>query len=90
MASRTIELLSHEPSDMMYLLVDGEREFTGNTWDFHAGCQGTHVAGYELAGLWDKGAQSLAGVLKLKMGADGHDVTLTEREISDAENDRLL
>ncbi len=88
-ATRMIELLSHEPSDMQYLLVDGECEFIGNAWDFHSGCQGAEFAGYDLTGLWDKGAQSLAGILKLKMELDGFAVSLIEREISDDENELL-
>jgi hypothetical protein len=86
---RRIELLTYEPWDMLWLLVDGELEMAGNAWDWHAGCSGTEFAGYDLDGLWDRGARSAAGLVKLMLERDGYQVELVEREIDDQEAEQL-
>lgn len=84
---RTIEIARYEEADMAYILLDGEAVFIGNEWDFHAGCMGTTIAGYDLEGKWDKGVESLAYVLSVEIEREGATVTRSERTLTEHESD---
>ena len=86
---KTVEIARYPDHDMAYILVDGENVYSGNYWDFHSGCYGSKVAGYELSGIWDEGIDSLGGVLKLLMEKEGHEVTLTKKTLTDEEYETL-
>ena len=80
-----IKVARFEAHEMAFILVDNKPVYSGNYWDFHSGCQGTKIAGYELKGLWDQGIDSLGGVLKLVMEKEGKKVTLSHKKLNQQE-----
>lgn len=80
-----ITVAKYESHEMGFILVDGNSVFTGNYWDFHSGCHGTKIAGYDLSGIWDSGMTSLAGALKSKMEAAGKSVEIETKKLTKEE-----
>ena len=80
-----IEIARYPQHEMAFILVNNESVFTGNYHDFHSGCHGSVIAGYNLDGLWDRGIDSLGGALKLVMEKDGKDVELSKKNLTQAE-----
>lgn len=80
-----IEIATYEPHEMAFILVNKKPVYSGNYWDFHSGCHGTNIAGYNLDGLWDKGIDSLGGVLKLVMEKEGKEVQLVRKALNSKE-----
>lgn len=78
-----IKLSTYQEHDMIFVFVDKEIVFQGNTHDFNVYSQGPVVAGYNLEGLWDSGAKSLCGVLKLLLEKEGKTVEIKEEEMTD-------
>lgn len=83
--STVIELAVYKPHEMGYVLINGKCEFQGNYWDFHSGCHGSTIAGYDLSNKWDRGMASLANALKSAMEADGVKVSVKNKTLTDKE-----
>lgn len=60
---KTIITITNEDMEMALMFVDDRSVFFGNFWDFHSGCLGTEIGGFELEGKWDRGIDSLANAL---------------------------
>lgn len=84
-----IKLATYEDHDMIFVFIDKELVFQGNTYDYTVDSHGPEVAGYNLDGLWDKGAKSLCGVLKLLMEKEGKTVEIKEESLTDRQYVKL-
>jgi hypothetical protein len=49
---------------MAFVLINEKVAYTGNYEDFHAGCHGSHIAGIDLKGKWNRGMDTLVCALK--------------------------
>ena len=82
-----IEVLRYDPHKMAFIKINDKVIFTGNYHDFHADCHGSKIGGYDLTGLWDRGIDSLATALKLKIGES---CEIDHKKISREEYELLL
>ena len=84
-----ITVARYDNHEMAYVLVNEKTVYSGNYWDFHSGCHGTKVAGYELKGLRDSGIDSLATALKSKMTDKGIDAKIIQKDLTSEEYNKF-
>ncbi len=85
-----ITVAKYPDAEMAFVMIDKEIVFSGNDWDFHAGCSGTFIGGYELADLWDAGIMGLALALKEKIVESGKEVTLNRKTLTEKQYNKLM
>jgi hypothetical protein len=86
-----IEVLRYDDHEMAGVLVNNKIVFQGNYWDFHSGCHGTKIGGYELKGKWDEGVESLATALAyVILEKDGVKAKIVNRNLTKEEHDELF
>ena len=87
MAKNKVQIVvaTYDAHEMGFVIIDGKSVFTGNFWDFHSGCHGTKIGGYELNGIWDRGISSLATALKVKIEETGSEVEVLKKQLTSKE-----
>lgn len=83
--TKKITVALYDNHEMGFILIDDEVVFSGNYWDFHSGCQGTKIGGFEVGEIWDSGTKSLAGALKTKIEETGAKAEIVQKNLTDAE-----
>lgn len=85
-----IEIARFEEHEMAFILINNKPVYSGNYWDFHSGCHGTKIAGYELKGLWYNGIDNLGNILKQLMEKEGNKVVLSHKNLSQLEYSNIF
>lgn len=75
---------------MAFILVDGKKVFSGNYWDFHIGCHGPKIAGFDLTGEWSQGIEALALAIGRRFLAKNFKVDIEHRDLEAKEYNSLM
>lgn len=84
-AKMVIEVARYSPNEMAFVSINGKIVFTGNYLDFHSGCHGTKIAGYNLDGIWSSGIDALAVALSKVILKEGKESDIVHKKLSTAE-----
>lgn len=85
-----IEVARYSPHKMAFISIDGNIVFTGNYWDFHSGCHGAIIAGYNLTGLWESGIDDLAVALSKAIVKEGKLAEVINKKLNNDEYNKYF